>query len=397
MQDEMKLAFTKDLCDAIECLSDTESWDCISGDFVLGSNLPDDNQLNILFLNVNGKQLEISKKHDTYVLSELGQFRMNEYKPLTLKHKVYGVVPCYQIKYIRTDAKHGEYVYLEELNDIMKNGKGRPDRTGVGTLSVFGRQLHFDISKSIPVLTTKFVSLKSVIMELLWFLKGCTDSKTLEKENVNIWKLNTTQEFLTKRGLDYREGDTGPMYGFVWRHAGAEYRGCDANYTNEGYDQFIALINGLKKDPYSRRHIMSTFSPQYIDQGVLIPCHGIVTQMHVEEEDGKLFLSCHTYCRSQDTFLGQPFNIASYAILTHLIAKICDMEPRELIISTGDTHIYKNHIHQVHEQSGRQPLPFPMLRISDDVKQKSIDDIQINDFEVIGYMHHPSIKAEMAV
>ena len=303
------------------------------------------------------------------------------------------------ITYIKRDIPHDEYVYLHLLQDILDKGKARPDRTGVGTVSVFGRQMRFDISKSVPFLTTKFLAWKSVIKELLWFMRGETDSKILEAQGVGIWKGNTSREFLDKRGLsEYQEGDIGPLYGVSFRSFGCEYKGCGHNHVGEGFDQLTELLHGLKNDPFSRRHLLTTYNPSVVSKCVLAPCHGIAIQFYVEEEqDGKMQLSCHVYCRSQDTFLGTAFNIASYAIMTYIIAKKCSMTPRELIISTGDTHIYHNHIEQVKTQLKRKPFPFPVLELSDDVIEKDFSEITVDDFRLIGYMHHPSIKAEMAV
>ena len=298
------------------------------------------------------------------------------------------------------DSVHGEFEYLKNMQYIVNKGNVRDDRTKTGTISVFGPQLRFDISKSLPLLTTKFVGYKSVIKELLFFLKGQTDSKILEAQGVNIWKDNTTREFLDKRGLShYREGDMGPMYFFVVRHIGAEYKGCDADYTGQGKDQLLGLIDGLLTDPFSRRHMLTTYCPLYNDQGCLLPCHGIVIQFYCERshETDKLQLSCHVYIRSNDTFLGQPWNIASYAAFTQIIAAKCDMVPKELIISIGDCHIYSNHLDQVKQQLSRAPLPFPILKISDEIKNKSFEEMDIDDFSLVGYIHHPAIKAQMAI
>lgn len=295
--------------------------------------------------------------------------------------------------------KHGETQYINLLDNIMTNGKVRDDRTGTGTISLFGPQIRFDISDSIPLLTTKFVPWKLTVKELLWFLKGQTDSKILESQGVNIWKGNTTREFLDNRGLnDYEVGDIGSMYGWIWRHIGAEYKGCNEDYKGTGHDQLSELIDGLKNDPYSRRHMLTTYCPLYNDKGVLLPCHGIVVQFYVEDDNiNKKYLSCHMYQRSSDTFLGLAINIASYSILTYIIAEICGMKPKELIITTGDCHIYKNHIEQVKQQMNRSQLPFPKLVLSESLKNKKIEDIVLEDFDVIGYIHHPTIRAPMAV
>ncbi len=302
------------------------------------------------------------------------------------------------ITYLKRTKPHDEYEYLNLLKDIIKNGNVRPDRTGVGTVSVFGRQMRFDISRSVPFLTTKLLAWKAVVKELLWFLSGQTDSKILEAQGVNIWKGNTTREFLDNRGLShYKEGDIGPLYGVSFRSFNCEYHGCEHDYKGQGFDQLTELINGLKTDPYSRRHLMTTYNPAEVSKCVLAPCHGIAIQFYVEEVEGRKFLSCHTYCRSQDTFLGTSFNIASYAILTYLIAKKCGMHPKELVFSTGDTHIYSNHMEQVALQLSRKPLPFPVLELNDSIKDKPFEEITIDDFSLVGYMHYPSIKAEMAV
>lgn len=293
--------------------------------------------------------------------------------------------------------KHEEFQYLDILKEILYSGEARPDRTGVGTLSVFGKQMKFDISKSVPLITTKQLAWKTVIKELLWFLRGSSDSTVLEEQGVTIWKGNTSREFLDARGLnEYCEGDTGPLYSHSFRHFGAEYKGCKESYKGQGVDQIKNLIDGLKNDPYSRRHVLTTYDPENVDKCVLMPCHGIAIQFYVNGEDADL-LSCHVYCRSSDSFLGLPFNIASYAVLTYVIAKLCNMKPNKLVISTGDTHIYSNHVEQVRAQLSRNPIPFPILTVSDSICNKNIEDITIKDFTLDGYVSYGNIKAPMAV
>jgi len=300
------------------------------------------------------------------------------------------------LTYTSTTSKSDEYVYLNLLKDILKTGEERLDRTGTGTLSVFARQLRFSLKDDLlPLITTKFVGWKTVLKELLWFLKGQTDSKVLENQGVNIWKLNSTREFLDSRGLThYREGDIGPMYFYNIFHYGTEYKGCDFDYTNQGYNQMDALIKGLKEDPWSRRHMLTTYNPATVSQSVLAPCHGIVIQFYVSYPNK---LSCHVYIRSSDTILGLPFNIASYAMLAHIIAKKVNMVAQELIISTGDTHIYQNHLDQAREQLTRKPFPFPKLSIKDSIVEKDWSQLALDDFDVIGYFSHSAIKAPMAV
>jgi thymidylate synthase len=288
-----------------------------------------------------------------------------------------------------------EKVYLSLLEKVLREGEERTDRTKVGTRAIFGEQMKFDISRTVPFLTTKQLAWKTVTKELLWFLKGDTNSKNLEKNGVNIWKGNTSREFLDNRGLtDYIEGDMGPLYSHALRAFGSDYKGCEHNHIGEGYDQLNELVKGLKEEPMSRRHVLTTYNPGVVDKCVLMPCHGIAIQFHCHMDDG---LSCHVYCRSSDCFLGLPFNIASYSILTYIIAKKVGRVPKHLIVSTGDTHIYKNHVDQVNEQLTRHILPSPILHISDRIKDVPFEDITMNDIELHGYIYQPAIKAAMAV
>lgn len=308
------------------------------------------------------------------------------------------------LKYIHSNTKqddegNGEFQYIALVKDILHNGNSRQDRTKVGTLSTFGKQLKFDISRYIPFLTTKKLAWKSVIKELLWFLSGSTDSKVLEKQGIGIWKGNTSRSFLDANDLrHYNEGDVGPLYPFSLRHYNTPYNGCKYSYKGKGFDQWHNMIEGLKNDPYSRRHLMTTYNPSVTNQCVLPPCHGIAIQFYVEDkEDGVKGLRCHVYCRSSDVFLGLPFNIASYAVLTYIVAQLCDMKPLELIISTGDTHIYKNHIEQSEKQLQRKVLARSILKVNPRIKDKDISNVTIDDFELIGYFHHPPIHATMAI
>jgi len=256
--------------------------------------------------------------------------------------------------------------------------------------------MRFDISKYVPLLTTKFVPWRACIHELLWFLKGSTNSKELENVKVNIWKDNTSREFLDSRGLQsLPEGDIGAGYGFQWRHAGASYVDCLTDYTNEGFDQIADVINQLRTNPTSRRIMFCAWNPSALGMMALPPCH-VLCQFYVSMKDGNKFLSCQMYQRSQDVFLGAPFNIFSYAVLTHILAKMCDMKPKELIIVSGDTHIYKDHVEQMREQLKRIPLSPAQLVLSDEIAQKSIDDLSIDDFQLEGYFYHPRIYGKMS-
>ena len=332
-----------------------------------------------------------------FPVEHLGCYEIESYSPSYEKDNIKYQYITYKLS--QTSKKsYNEQIYIDHMKNIIENGDVREDRTGTGTTSVFGGQLRFDISKSIPILTTKFVPFQLTVKELLFFLKGQTDSKILEEQGVNIWRGNTSKEFLEKRGLvDYEIGDMGPMYFWVIYFMGAEYKGCNHDYTGQGINQLEKLIKGLKEDPWSRRHMMTTFCPIYVDQGVLPPCHGIVINYYYSEKEDKKYLSCHVYIRSSDGFLGLPINILSYAILTYIIAKKCGYLPYELIISFGDGHIYTNHIDFVKLQLERPTLPFPVLELSDDIINKDFKDIELSDFSMIGYLSHPSIKAPMAV
>lgn len=339
----------------------------------------------------------IEKEFDSDTFFPIDNFHMYEIEEYS-EQKQYDDIKYRFITYKKTDKVHDEFVYMNLIQDIMKNGNERPDRTGVGTKSVFGRQLRFSIEHSIPLITTKFVGIKSILAELLWFLRGETDSKILEKQNVNIWRANSSREFLDKRGLQHYEvGDIGPMYGRIWRSFNSEYKGCSNNYKGQGFDQLEALIKGLKEDPYSRRHLLTTFNPTVLDQSVLMPCHGIGISFYCEKVNEQMYLSCHMFQRSVDVALGLPYNIASYAILTYIIAKKCNMYPKDLIISCSDTHIYNNVYEQLNLQLTRSPLPFPILHVDDSVKYTEFDDISQDQFKLVGYLHYPSIKMEMAV
>lgn len=332
-----------------------------------------------------------------FPIERFGQYRIDEWGHLLFDEKERSDYRF--VTYVKNDGAQGEKGYLGLLKEVVERGSERPDRTGVGTRSLFAPPaLRFDISKSIPLYTTKFVGFKTVMKELLWFLRGQTDSKVLEAQGVGIWKGNTTREFLDRRGLGhYREGTVGPMYGFNWRYFGAEYVGPDADYAGKGCDQLVKLIEGLRADPWSRRHMITTYNPAVVEQGVLAPCHGIVVQFYVSEVEGGLGLSCHAYIRSNDLFLGNPFNVASYAAMTCLIAKMVGMVPAELVVSFGDAHVYLNHLSQVKEQLERSPLPFPALVVHKSVADKTFEQVELEDFELIGYLSHPAIRAPMAV
>lgn len=317
--------------------------------------------------------------------------------------------------------RHPEYAYLDLLQHILDTGVEKGDRTGTGTISIFGYQMRFDLSKGFPLLTTKRVPFKLIASELLWFIKGDTNIRYLLEHNNHIWdewafkKWVESDEYegpdMTDFGLRAAKdpefakvldeqmnvfnnkilsddefakkyGDLGPVYGKQWRSWPAE--------NGETIDQLKKVIDQIKNNPNSRRLIVSAWNPAEVDDMALPPCHTFF-QFYVAE--GKL--SCQLYQRSADVFLGVPFNIASYALLTHLIAHECGLEVGEFIHSFGDTHIYLNHLNQVKEQLSREPKALPTLKINPD--KKSIFDIELEDLSIEGYDPHPTIKAPVAV
>ena len=271
--------------------------------------------------------------------------------------------------------------YLDLLKHIKENGTSKNDRTGIGTKSVFGYQMRFDLNDGFPILTTKKIHFKSVVYELLWFLKGDTNIKYLTDNGIRIWN-----EWADKKG------DLGPIYGKQWR-----------NWNNEGIDQIKLAVETLKKNPNSRRVLISAWNPSVMpdsklsfsdnvanNKAALPPCHAFF-QFYVSNDK----LSCQLYQRSADVFLGVPFNIASYALLTMMIANVCNYKFGEFIHAFGDVHIYLNHMDQINEQLGRIPKPLPKIKINPGIK--NIFDFKYSDFELIGYDPHPLIKGKVAI
>ncbi len=261
--------------------------------------------------------------------------------------------------------------YLALMQDILDNGASKTDRTGTGTLSVFGRQLRFDLSQGFPLVTTKKLHLRSIIYELLWFLKGDTNIKYLNDNGVSIW-----DEWADENG------ELGPVYGSQWRSWPAP--------NGKSIDQITKVLDQIKNKPDSRRHIVSAWNPAEVDKMALPPCHALF-QFYVA--DGKL--SCQLYQRSADYFLGVPFNIASYALLTHMVAQQCDLQPGEFVWTGGDVHLYTNHLEQAKTQITRTPFPLPQLKIAR--RPDSLFDYKYEDFEIVNYQCHPGIKAPIAV
>jgi thymidylate synthase len=341
---------------------------------------------------------------------------------------------------VPSNPAHEEHQYLNLIRSILSNGEYRPDRTGTGTLSLFAPpQLRFSLSKSnplsptdantripvLPLLTTKRVFLRAVTTELLWFVSGCTSSRPLSDAGIHIWDGNGSRQFLDNLGFTNREeGDLGPVYGFQWRHFGADYEDCHADYTGKGVDQIKEVVRKLKHSPYDRRIILSAWNVADLGKMALPPCH-MFAQFYVSfpgaargeaalahlangttngENDTKDttkpkgHLSCVLYQRSCDMGLGVPFNIASYALLTHMLAHACDLIPGELIHTMGDAHVYLDHVDALKEQLLREPREFPELNIKrDDVGSGQMDGWKIEELEVLGYKPHGGIKMKMSV
>jgi thymidylate synthase len=261
--------------------------------------------------------------------------------------------------------------YLDLLRHILERGVDKPDRTGTGTRSVFGHQLRFDLRAGFPLLTTKKLHLRSIVHELLWFLRGSTNVAYLREHGVRIW-----DEWADA------SGELGPIYGRQWR----AWEGPDGAH----HDQIARVIEDLRRDPHSRRHLVSAWNVADLPRMALQPCHALF-QFYVANDD----LSCHLYQRSADVFLGVPFNIAEYALLTHMIAQVCRLGPGELVLTFGDVHLYRNHFEQAREQLEREPRPLPTLRLNPAID--SIDGFNFEDVVVEGYQPHPAIAAPVAV
>lgn len=278
--------------------------------------------------------------------------------------------------------------YLNILRQILETGEKRVDRTKVGTKSIFGAQIRVDLSKGFPAITTKKLAWKAVVSELLWFIEGSGDEFRLReilhghKNKKTIWTDNATASYWVNKKLQRHPGDLGRVYGVQWRSWRA---------SEQTYDQLANLIANIKTDPYSRRHVITAWNPGEIELMAIPPCH-VMAQFYVSNDNE---LSCHMYQRSADMFLGVPFNIASYALFTSLIASVCELSVGHLIISFGDAHIYDNHVCQVKQQLTRTPLPLPALKINRDVKD--ITGFKMTDIKLVGYQSHEPIKAPMAV
>jgi len=276
--------------------------------------------------------------------------------------------------------------YHDILRSILDNGTAHQDRTGVGTISHFGFQTRFDLRAGFPIVTTKRVPFRWIAEELFWFLSGDTNEANLRARGIDIWKEWADEEHTRRFGRE--AGDMGPIYGYLWRSFGGHYPKPD------GVDQIARLINQIETNPFSRRLIVSGWDPRECDNVDLPPCHTIF-QFKVEDRAGQRRLHCQLYQRSADAFLGVPFNIASYALLTMMVAQVVDLTPGDFVHTFGDLHLYKNHLGQAREQLSRDCRSLPRMKLNPAVK--NIYDFKFEDFELVGYDPHPSIKAPIAV
>lgn len=284
--------------------------------------------------------------------------------------------------------------YLDLLQKIIDNGIKSEDRTSVGTISIFGEQIRFDLTKGFPAVTTKKLQWNAVKAELLWFIEGSNDERRLceiqygtrDDAKKTIWTANANADYW-KHKAEF-PGDLGRIYGVQWRNWQSPSR--DANNNIASCDQLKLLVKNLKNDPYSRRHILLAYNPGELNQMALPPCH-MMAQFYVRNGE----LSCQMYQRSQDVFLGAPFNYASYGLLTHMLAQVCNLVPKELIVTVGDCHIYSNHINQVKEQLSREPKTLPTLWLNPEIKD--VEQFKMDDIKLLNYEHHPLLTAPMAV
>lgn len=291
------------------------------------------------------------------------------------------------------NINHEELQYLNLIENIIGDGnikidKCTPSKT---TYSLFGERMKFNLRDAFPLLTTKHVFWRAVVEELLWFISGNTNTSQLSDKNIHIWDKNGSRQYLDSNGFTERqEGDLGPVYGFQWRYSGAIYENMNSNYKNKGIDQLKQIIETIKNKPNDRRIIICSWNPIDIPKMALPPCHCLV-QFYVTNGE----LSCQLYQRSADMGLGVPFNIASYSLLTYMIAHVTNLKPGDFIHILGDAHVYKNHIKPLKEQLLRKPFKFPTLKISS--IKKNIDDFVFEDFQLIDYKCHPKIEMDLLI
>ena len=344
---------------------------------------------NIVQNDISAQKAEIlfsrTKAHCAFVVqNDINRLDNKNYE---LIFKIGNVIPNVETQYLNT------------LYDVLYNGDERVTRNGI-TLSKFNKTLSFDLQKGFPLLTTKKMFWKGIVEELLFFIRGDTDTKLLSNKGVKIWEPNTSKEFLNKMNLDYEEGLMGPMYGYQWRFFNKNYRRFfNKNYSNNDnnfIDQLKKVIDEIKNDPMSRRILMTTFNPLQVELGVLYPCHSIIIQFYVEKnENNNNYLCCSMYQRSCDLFLGLPFNIASTSLLLHIVASLTNTIPGTVNIILGDYHIYSEHKEQVLTQLSREPYSLCELVMPNFNTLEDVEKSKFEDYKIYNYEHHPAIKANM--
>ncbi len=345
------------------------------------SFLPEElDNLRCMILQTYGTT-KVEKRH--YVASGKSRFGAALLRTKEDEEGEYRVFRCFPSNL--EEAKHQDLV-----TNIYVLGEDRIDRTKIGTRSLFGYHLFFDLSTGkLPIGTLRKAFLRGIFEELLWFLRGQTDSRVLEKKGVNVWKLNSSRAALDHLRLKHlREGDCGPVYGFQWRHWGAKYRGCEADYTGEGTDQVARVIEQLRSDPTSRRIVLSGWNVGDLSEMCLPPCHSFY-QFHVSETR---MLDCHFYQRSSDVVLAGMWNITSASLLILILAQVCGLKPGRLYVSYGDAHLYSNHLEKIPEYLVRVPLPFPSVSLRG---REKVTDFEYEDLVVQDYFHYPEIKFPM--
>lgn len=365
------------------------------------------------FLNKNCDELYITKVYKNYkcdkfipkykhILQDNYPYMYHSDLKYCKEEKVYYRFHLFT-KHVVTDTtgflylnNDNEIQYHSTINHILKHGCLKENRTKYKTYSVFGNTMYFCLKDNyIPLITTRRMFYRGIIEELLWFMKGSTNAKELQDKNVHIWDGNTSRETLDKLGLtDYKEGDCGPIYGFNFRHYGAEYKDCNEDYTGKGVDQIKYVIDLLKNNPNSRRILINLWNPTQLNEVCLPPCH-VMYQFNVTNNE----LSCMLTQRSSDFFLASNYNTMTAVFLVHMLCKVtnCGYTPGYIYHTMGDTHIYENHIEQCRLLTSRKPLPMPKLFINSDKEYKSMNDFEYGDFKIVGYDYYLGIKAEMAV
>lgn len=345
------------------------------------------------FINVDELSNIVNKSNNyAYVINSISVI-----DNITNPPSIHNLTMYYQQNQINNYEEHH---YLKIMENILNDGNLTEGRNGF-TYSKFGEIVRFNLKNSYPLLTTKKMFFKGIFEELMFFIKGQTDSNILANNGVKIWEKNTTREFLDNMNLNYEVGDMGPMYGFQWRHFNATYNGMEQSYEEKGFDQLQYVLNELKTNPNSRRILMTTYNPAQASQGVLFPCHGISIQFQTQKIGDVYSLNISQNQRSCDYFLGVPFNIASYALLNYMICHVLNndpeckykFEPGQLIMFLGDYHLYKVHTQQAQRQCLRVPYNFPTLKFKRDVT--NIEDFKLEDIEISGYECYPGIVAEM--